>query len=443
MEDQHPDSVFRYLGHEISQQQVAELAKTLQGCFDPGTRQFNHVGAYSEKLTKKKERWPDKIRTTWQNRNVPVYCPESITKLNTARTAQIEFANEQRKRLRDSFSQDILRVKRKIDDLHKRRESSEEKYNENALSSAAQLQLLGPWQNQDRARIQATLRSSYDSYAWTVQRLSTNENGLWQELQSLEGDMAPIRTISTQSSSQKNLIVPKGLQVTGWLPGEDKYVLIQQNKLPPTDEIFRRISFEPESSLSNLPLSIFNLITFADEIGATDSVLLSMIVLYLKKYKTSVLDSIDVKKRSMAAIMETLSYQSDTEVEQQAVLLKIKHFKRDPLESFATAVNRFESLYIFWLQLDSPHTADNICLLSYEVVRQISQYLLSPRCAQQFSRWASDTIKSGGKITKDEIISVVARLESYADLKLQPRDPSQELLSQQLLAFPLAQQKWM
>ena len=108
MEDQHPDSVFRYLGHEISQQQVAELAKTIQGCFDPGTRQFNHVGAYNEKLTKKKERWPDKIRTTWQNRNVPVYCPESITKLNTARTAQIEFANEQRKRLRDSFPKKLI-----------------------------------------------------------------------------------------------------------------------------------------------------------------------------------------------------------------------------------------------------------------------------------------------------------------------------------------------
>ena len=188
--------------------------------------------------------------------------------------------------------------------------------------------------------------------------------------------------------------------------------------MPQTDEIFRRISFEPESSLSNLPLSIYTLISFANEIGATDSVLLSMIVLYLKKYKTSVLDSIDVKKRSMAAIMETLSYQCDTEVEQQAVLLKIKHFKRDPIESFATAVNRFESLYTFWLQLDSPHTADSISLLSYEVVRQITQHLLSPRCAQQFSRWSSDTIKSGGKITKDIIISTVARLESYADLKL-------------------------
>ena len=104
MEDQHPNYVFNYLGQEISQQQVAELAHSVQQCFEPGTRQFNTIGAYSKQLTKKKERWPDKIRTTWQNRNVPVYCPETITKLNTARASQIDFANEQRKRLRDAFS---------------------------------------------------------------------------------------------------------------------------------------------------------------------------------------------------------------------------------------------------------------------------------------------------------------------------------------------------
>ena len=150
-------------------------------------------------------------------------------------------------------------LRKKINDAHRKRENSEEKYNENALSSTAQLQLLGPWQNNERVRIHAALHSSYDAYAWTVQRLATNEHDLWQELHSLEGDMAPIRTVSTQSN-QKYLVVPKGHGVTGWLPGEDKYVLIQQSKVPPQDEIFRRVSFEPESSLSNLPLSIFNLI---------------------------------------------------------------------------------------------------------------------------------------------------------------------------------------
>ena len=129
--------------------------------------------------------------------------------------------NDQRKRLKDAFLAGIQRVKKKIDDVHRKRDNSEEKYNETALGSTAQLQLLGPWQNNDRVRIHAALCSSYDAYAWTVQRLATQEHALWEELHSLEGYMAPIRTVSTQSN-QKYLVVPKGNGIVGWLPREDK-----------------------------------------------------------------------------------------------------------------------------------------------------------------------------------------------------------------------------
>ena len=91
--------------------------------------------------------------------------------------------------------------------------------------------------------------------------------------------------------------------IVGWLPGDDSYIMIQQTKAPSQDEIFRHVSFEPETGLSNLPLSIFNLISWADEIGATDTVLLTMLTMYLKKYKPLILDVIDTKKQSIAAIM--------------------------------------------------------------------------------------------------------------------------------------------
>ena len=108
--------------------------------------------------------------------------------------------------------------------------------------------------------------------------------------------MAPIRTVSTQSN-QKHLVVTRGNSILGWLPGEDSYVLIQNTKTPTQDEIFRHISHEPETGLSNLPLSIFNLISWADEIGCTDAVLLTMVTVYLKKYKPLILDVIDTKKQ--------------------------------------------------------------------------------------------------------------------------------------------------
>ena len=223
--------------------------------------------------------------------------------------------------------------------------------------------------------------------------------------------------ISSQTNN-KHLVITKGNSLIGWLPGEETYVLIQQTKAPPQAEIFRHISHEPDTGLSNLPLSIFNLISFADEIGATDTVLLQMLTIYLKEHKHTLLDLIDTKKRSIAAIMEILAHHCSTESEQQTILQKLRHFKRDPLESFASAVFRFESFYIFYLQLDSPQTADSIRLLSYQVLRQITQYLISPKAGVAFGKWASDTAKIGGKIDKEIIIRTVTQLESYADLKL-------------------------
>ena len=415
MEDQAP--VFNYLGEEMMQQHLVDITNSIQKCFAPGSAQYNTLAKYSEKIVQKREKWPDKIFHTWQNRTVPVYSSESITKCNQARVSQIDFANEQRKRLQSSFLSDINRIKKKIDDLHRKRDSCEEKYNETALASTAQLQLLGPRDMFARIRISTALRSSYDSYAWTIQRLATQEDSFWDELNTLEGELAPIKTISNQAN-QKHLVQTKGNSIVGWLPGEESYVMLQQSKCPAQAEVFRHISYEPETGLSNLPLSIFNLISFADEIGATDLVLLQMLTMYLKEHKPSILDVIDTKKRSIAAIMEILSHHCSTEPEKQTILLKLKHFKREPIESFASAVIRFESLYVFWLQLDTPHSADSIRLMSYEVLRQITQYLLSPKASQAFAKWSSDTMKLGGVIDKDIIIRTVSQLESYADLKL-------------------------
>lgn len=60
----------------------------------------------------------------------------------------------------------------------------------------------------------------------------------------------------------------------------------------------------------------------------------------------------------------------------------------------------------------------SIKLLSYDVLLQITQYLLSPKAGQAFGKWASDTLKTGGVIDKDTIIRTVGQLEGYAELKL-------------------------
>ena len=80
----------------------------------------------------------------------------------------------------------------------------------------------------------------------------------------------------------------KGNSLIGWLPGEEMYVLLQQSISPPQVEIFRHISYEPQTGLTNLLLSIYNLISYADEIGATDTVLLQMLTVYLKEHRPKI-----------------------------------------------------------------------------------------------------------------------------------------------------------
>ena len=99
MED---SSVFSYLGEDIMQTHLATIANSLQKCFAPGTSPFNSLAQYTKKLQQKGERWPEKILSTWQNRSVPVFSLDSITKCNTARVSQIEAANERRKKLQNT-----------------------------------------------------------------------------------------------------------------------------------------------------------------------------------------------------------------------------------------------------------------------------------------------------------------------------------------------------
>ena len=111
MEDQAP--VFNYLGEEMMQQHLVDITNSIQKCFAPGSAQYNTLAKYSEKIVQKQEKWPDKIFTTWQNRTLPVYSFESITKCNQARVSQIEFANEQRKRLQTEPEKQAILLKSK------------------------------------------------------------------------------------------------------------------------------------------------------------------------------------------------------------------------------------------------------------------------------------------------------------------------------------------
>ena len=134
--------------------------------------------------------------------------------------------------------------------------------------------------------------------------------------------------------------------------------MIQNSHCPSEPTILLQTSWEPESKLSNLPLSVFNLIHYADKIGATDDVLLQILTCYLKKHKPSILETLDQRKNSLHAVIESLAFQCTTDAERATVQHKLRTFTRLRTESFATCYSRFEGLHVFYLQLDQPSEAD-------------------------------------------------------------------------------------
>ena len=75
-------------------------------------------------------------------------------------------------------------------------------------------------------------------------------------------------------------------------------------------------------------------------------------------------------------------------------------------------------MHVFYLQLDQPSEAEQVRLLSYQTVRQVTPYLISTRCATAFGNWIVESVKLQTEITKESIIRIVTSLESNVDLKL-------------------------
>lgn len=415
MED-NTSSTFNYLGEEMLLNQFSILAENIQKALPAGHESSQRIATQVQNLKTKRERWPGKIINVWQNRILPVFSSESITKLNQAHMSTVEEVNESRKKQKESLRADINRKKKQLDDIDTNREKSHDTYQTIHVTCQREMYLHRS-NTFEYAQLESKIQAAQDSFQLSMDRLNQNELKLRQELTSIENNFHPIRLLSTQSN-QKNLICPKQNSYLGWVPHLDSYQLIQTTKVPPSEEIFRHISFEPETQMTNLPLSIFNLIHFGDTIGATDQILLTMLTIYLKKYKPAVLETLDTKKHNLNAVIETLAFHCTTDMERATVLQKLRDFQRTKSETFASCITRFESLHVFYLQLDQPSEADQIRLLSYQTIKQVTPYLISSKCGHAFGKWVTESLKLGGELSKESIIRTITNLETHPELKL-------------------------
>ena len=68
--------------------------------------------------------------------------------------------------------------------------------------------------------------------------------------------------------------------------------------------------------------------------------------------------------------------------------------------------------------MDQPSEADQIRLLSYQTIKQVTPYLISAKCGSAFGKWVTESLKLGGELSKESIIRTVTSLETHPDLKL-------------------------
>ena len=74
-----------------------------------------------------------------------------------------------------------------------------------------------------------------------------------------------------------------------------------------------------------------------------------------------------------------------------------------------------------------------IRMMSYNTIRQLSSYLLSPKCAHDFGLWVRENQMMGIVLTKEDIIHFITELEAHMEFKnTQPRQIPGQLISTNL-----------
>ena len=121
--------------------------------------------------------------------------------------------------------------------------------------------------------------------------------------------------------------------------------------------------------------------TYSETIGANDECLLNMILTYLRKHKDDLLNKFESKKHSLRHLVHAIAEQ-----EKQKVLSHLKSFERKQGESFAAALNRFNSMHLFYVQLDRPQDPEELKHMSYQTVMIVTKFIISEKCAQAYNR---------------------------------------------------------
>ena len=408
---------FNFLHSETILSQFRILADTIANSLPPDNPAKETIRQQVQNISKQQDRWPKYVVTKASERHTPVYSSEDITKLSQSFASYTESINQGRSALKNQLTQDISRLKRSRDETLRQAYANYDRYVADQNMYSHQLTVYSP--NDEKHRlVEAQKNASSASYKTAHARLLDEEEKIRLSINKLQAELHPIQLISNQQNV-RHLLVKRDGALLGWVPHEMRYVKITASEVPSKEQILRRVSYEPHSKTTNLPLSICKILDFAEELGSSDNQVLSMLLTYLNEHRREVLEFLDTKKTSLPHLIESLSFQCSTMDDKERVLKHLRNFHREKSESFAETVNRFDSLFCFYQYLEKPIETEVVKSLAFQTIRTITPYMISTKCNQAFSSWVKERQKTCSAINTQEIIRIVTHLEQFPDLQLQ------------------------
>ena len=129
--------------------------------------------------------------------------------------------------------------------------------------------------------------------------------------------------------------------------------MIVKNNQPLDAQIFRCAVSHPQKKLFNLPLfnlplSILNVLKYAERLGCSDTMLKSVLVIFLTKHQPELTDMIDPHSLSTCEFIENVSYYINTTSEKNKAMLALTNFQRPVGQSFSASITNFEALFSFF-----------------------------------------------------------------------------------------------
>ena len=366
--------------------------------------------------TVSKSTWTTVIMDRYDSRSIPIYNSELITRINTAYQQECQQLNSSRKKLIEHIEKEINIRKKQLNDagteMRKKHTDTIRAYTE------WQVAITNNLPENEIYKFHFQKQALEKSYRAELAYYQARHSQLKNELISLQQQLSPILLVSSASNQRHFFLTSEDCNM-GYNPYTDQFEMVIKTSQPQEPHILRCAAHHPQQKLFNLPLSLLNLLNYADRIGCSDAMLKTILIIFLQKHQPLLVDSVDPHSLTTREFLQNITFNINTTGEKLKALQALKKFTRNVGQSFSASVTNFEALFSFYIQLDSVVPPEETSRLNLSNLIIIAPHLISRRCRPVYHEWYRDRIRSGDPPTKVDIFRIIESLENNTELMIE------------------------